>query len=51
MKKNWTKFEESGNVEGAQNLTDLRVMTYNVWFEDHFKEQRYHVIMKMIRES
>ena len=26
-------------------------MTYNVWFEDHFKEQRYHVILKMIKES
>ena len=26
-------------------------MTYNVWFEDHFKEERYQVIMQMIEES
>jgi len=26
-------------------------MTYNVWFDDHFKEERYSVILQMMEES
>lgn len=38
-------------VDICEHSENLKFLTYNVWFEDHFIEQRYSVIMKMIKDS
>jgi hypothetical protein len=37
-------------VEDTQ-INDLKFFTYNVWFDDAFREERYQIIMQMIEES
>jgi hypothetical protein len=50
-KKKWVKMFNQEKIDVCDTTDDLRVVTYNIWFEDHFSETRYQVIMKMIKES
>lgn len=50
-KRKWVKMVDVEKVNISEVAENLKFMTYNVWFEDHFVEQRYSVIMKMIKDS
>lgn len=50
-KRKWMKMVDVEKVDICEQTESLKFMTYNVWFEDHFIEQRYAVIMKMIKDS
>eukprot|EP00347_Sterkiella_histriomuscorum_P002487 403367959 len=38
-------------IKDNEDKTEIKVMTYNVWFDDHFRDERYQVIINMIEQS
>lgn len=44
----WQRFD---GKESAEPLSEIRCLTYNVWFADNNKEERYPAIIQMIADS
>ncbi|CDW71412.1 UNKNOWN [Stylonychia lemnae] len=47
----WLPFENDDYRKCTTNVQELKFLTYNVWFDDHFRDQRYQVIHQMIEET
>lgn len=45
----WQRFD--GKESAAPIKNEMRCLTYNVWFADNNKEERYPAIMQMIEDS
>ncbi len=44
-------WKDTTPVTGATERNELTVVTYNIWFNDHFADQRYHAIADLLARN